>query len=214
MKILLIEPHPDDICLSMYNILKRQSLGKNEFCLLTVTNHKKETSEEFCKIMGLNYLGSLDTPDVDWKLRVNHNLIKKSLDPWRVMLFEYGLNFDPLELIPLNELRNVIEYNSIDKIIIPMGLLHPMHFLVRLVAGLLEIDRLYYADTPYQYRKYGEHLISTSELKLYKRLISSKEEVDEKINVFLKCYKSQRSIVMNTWNESKNFYDKGELLLK
>ena len=207
MNILLVEPHPDDILLSLYHIIKKYLSLSDNLYLITVTqpDRNKEDSSKFCGKMNIKYLGNLQLENISWRLRASYR------SSWDELYHYYEKYFKDKDVF-LSNILKIINQNKIDIVFSPLGILHPEHYFVRFCLDLISTEKRYYADVPYQYRKYGLRLILTSGKITTFEYIPTEAQVQEKIDIFLDCYHSQRNIILNSWNESKNLA-KGEMIL-
>lgn len=209
-KTLLVEPHPDDICLSLYHYIKL-GIFKNSF-LVTLSNPNREDSFNFCKAVGIEFIYPLNIPDIDWSLRMKLRDIKDYKNSYNIFINYYKDYINRLKKVTYKKLKRVINNLNIDNIICPLGILHPFHVFTRYIVEKFKDKHIYYyADVPYQYRVYGNKIVEASG-KLYDCYKPTKKEVESKIEAFLKYYKSQRNILLNKWNEASNLY-KGEKIL-
>lgn len=204
-RILLVEPHPDDICLSLYHFSKGYFL--DEKYLVTVSEIKnREDSSKFSKEISAFYLGSLNLKDIDWSLRIRKNI------SWENLEKSYKKYFKESKKLK-EELERLTRKYCIETLVLPLGILHPFHFFVRNVGENIKVKETYfYAEFPYKNRMYGKKLINSTNCLRTMNYLPGEESIEEKIKIFLKCYPSQRNILLNRWNESKNL-KKGEILL-
>ena len=207
-KVLLVEPHPDDILLSLYHYIKINTF-KDSF-LVALSNPDRENSLNFSKDMGIKFINPLNIPDIDWGLRMKLNNIDYK-NSYNIFLDYYKDYINRLEIITYKKLKKIIDSIDIDSIICPLGILHPFHVFTRYIVEKFNKNIYYYADVPYAYRVYGTKIIESSG-KVYDHYKPTRKEVEDKIEAFLKYYKSQRNILLNKWNEASNLY-KGEKIL-
>jgi len=206
LKTLLVEPHPDDICLSLYYFCKNFFLDKKY--LVTVSEIKnREDSSKFSEKINATYLGSLNLKDIDWSLRIKKNITWENLEK------SYEKYFKESEKLK-EGLENLIEKYDIEVLVLPLGILHPFHFFVRKVGENIKVKGMicYYAEFPYKNRLYGKKLIDSIPQARIINYLPSEEDIEEKIKIFLQNYPSQRNILLNKWNEAKNLKE-GETLL-
>jgi len=206
MRTLLVEPHPDDICLSLYYFCKNFFLDKKY--LVTVSEIKnREDSSKFSEKINTTYLGSLNLKDIDWSLRIRKNITWENLEK------SYKKYFKESEKLK-EGLESLIKKYDIEVLVLPLGILHPFHFFVRKIGENIKVKGTiyYYAEFPYKNRVYGEKLINSIYGARTINYLPTKDSIEEKTKIFLECYPSQRNILLNKWNEAKNL-KKGETLL-
>jgi len=206
MRTLLVEPHPDDICLSLYYFCKNFFLDKKY--LVTVSEIKnREDSSKFSEKINATYLGSLNLKDIDWSLRIKKNITWENLEK------SYEKYFKETEKLK-EGLESLIKKYSIEVLVLPLGILHPFHFFVRKVGENIKVKwtTYFYAEFPYKNRVYGKKLINSIYGARMINYLPTKDSIEEKTKIFLECYPSQRNILLNKWNEAKNL-KKGETLL-
>lgn len=197
MKVLVVEPHPDDTCLSFYESLKKISAGCDVSLLSVASNFYNgyRDSEKFCERIGVEFLepGGLD--DLLFKEnRVSHHEIRKSDAPNQFQRTQYMAGF-PDVLADIQGLLLMRYQGKFDSVITGIGIYHPYHVLVTIaVERAFMRDVYFWGDYPYIKRKYGEK-IRDDVLKGGSVIARVPVDVNEKETAFVQCYPSEKNIM-------------------
>lgn len=199
-QILLVEPHGDDICLSLFHFLKRV---KADYFLMTVNWSNEQNSKMFCDKMGIRYYPTKSIENVgNYQNRISPHIIRKKKDAF---LYErhYYLEHHTEAFVEIKEtIEHVATAVSADMIITTLGLLHPFHVLTSVACSAISEDHgrglVFFADFPYASRKYGEKIIEDFHIEAFH--FYDKALKNEKIKMFEKCYPSEKGILR--WDRS------------
>jgi len=201
MKILLIQPHSDDIVLSCFNqILKEE----NEVTILTI-EHSERRHLEDKKLQdffpNLTIKRGLEFEDFSYK-KYYENDSRKKFNPFEaVSLIESELGKENIDKIK-NLIDGTIE-EGFDEIYTCMGIGHPLHQLVyKLSKG--KATHLY-RDWPHSYkaRNISYYKYQKEELlKVEPELIGDEDFLQLKEQIFCGVYKSQSGLA---------FYERGHM---
>lgn len=196
MNILIIEPHPDDCCLSFTHLAKKLIHEGNTLSLVSIASfpEPKRSSELYCKELGINYISSEFINDIDYDNRIRPNIIKQQPDPVTYQFIYYLEMYPDRYLEVQNKVHNFISHVNPDLVITTAGILHPMHVLVT-HAVINGYKVKYFADSPYQFKQFGKYILAKSNLRPSLEYSPTKEEVKEKLNLFIKCYPTEVSIL-------------------
>lgn len=201
-KILLIQPHSDDILFSASKYLFNSSDYKDVKVLTVEGGNAKRVSEdeELCKFFGVGYINlGLDYEDDSY---YHYYKIHRTFS-WnnchRILIERYGKEF-------LKELRTILReivkaYKSERyQIIIPLGVGHPMHWFVRHCLG--NLADIFYRDFPHSYKR--KTALDLKDVTSYNFELESEyfneEEHEMKFQLSYQIYKTQRSLL---------FFEKG-----
>jgi hypothetical protein len=176
-RVLVLEPHGDDALLSMFEVCKGYEKGL--IVDLDIVTMSGRSSEEFATDGGYGTSAIYnDIPDGDFKNRpTKHTVVNR--------LVKDGVNVDshfmeiarrePTYMNVLNCVR-IIDFHSYDFVVLPVGVLHLDHMMLRdVVVELCSIrnypmDRVILcADVPYVMRAYGKKLLDSALLNFSSR---------------------------------------------
>ena len=199
MKVLIIEPHPDDTSLSAYFIVRHLIEEGHEISLASIANfpETKRSSEMFCNTLGIKFIETQMVEDINLKERISTKEYNSKEQSYVYQAMYYITKYRP-KMEEVDKLvKKVISTDNYDKVLTCVGLIHPMHVLVNCSVelscptGKVEL----FLDMPYAFRNYGQKILKDSELTLSKRYVSTKESVDEKLKTFYYCYPTERNIL-------------------
>ena len=198
LKVLVIEPHPDDACLSIYfHLLKLKNEGMSVYLGSIGNSVYGRSSKKFCNNVGVTFVDISCSDDVDWTNRIPLSEIRNSENPYiyqqQYYYKEHGISICKWT----NQTEALCKEVNPDLIVTCVGVYHPMHVLTRLSVDTVTkgTPKKYFVDLPYAFRKYGQKIvkssnhITTSTLPLEGTFLE--EEVKEKLSVFSKCYPSE-----------------------
>lgn len=215
MNTLIVEPHPDDIVLSMHGILCseiRKDWG--DIFVLTISDVNGRDSRKYCDSIGVGLVDMETLGDINFgENKLNANAVRAAANPWLMQRSIYGNNFGD-ELVEVSTLiKNAINKYNIDMIVGPVGIFHPLHVIVSIAIEILDIPafiKMFYADTPYQFRVYGsrtlDDFVSQGFCPCY-NFKPSEDDVKDKLKLFRRCYPTESV----HWDENK-FIDFSEQL--
>ena len=168
MRILIVEPHPDDTALSAYNIVKHLvRTNPEEVYLVSLFNSVNRDSIAWCAKMGVKYIGISMLPDyTETKKFIPHTKYKNMKDFLKEQLEWYT---DIVGNINLAKFQHMLQQHiNILKPAVVMsvvGIRHKAHVATRyLLDNILDgygVQRAYFAEYPYSSRKYAKELLST-----------------------------------------------------
>lgn len=200
MKILFIEPHPDDILLSCYHHIVRLKTEDHDIQLLSVANHPwiNRSSDKFCSAMNISRVGMKYILDVDFATyKIPPKEIKAQPNPYTYQREKYLKTFSERLEETTDKLREVCTSVNPDLIITCLGIFHPMHVIVREAVDIAtpNIKRQYYMDIPYKCKRYGEAIFNSSNHKSVSLIIPTIEEGQAKVDLFKTCYPTEAGLL-------------------
>lgn len=212
MKYLLIEPHPDDIVLSMHYIAMRLA-RKGEVGILSMFGNDERNSAAYCEEMGYRFFGNLfDTETLRFKQhKLPPHVVKKQKHPYRYQVKVYGKRHSDEVTALVEKLRDGWAGTK-GCVVCCLGILHPWHVVTRIAVDEVFSGRRrrYYADCPYQFRVYGQLIVADSGLVMKRKSRKGKEKVNDKLRVFRRCYPTEASLLKF---EKPGFHSNPELVL-
>ena len=202
MKVLIIEPHADDALLSCYTTLFNTDYEVSIMTLTDETNKDSTKLKDDGIIKELYQLKGLDHSD--FKSRLTSPKYVKELYKRDGKVIEHlKLKLKELDASRYDKVKDMLDsninnINSFDLVLVPLGIVHPDHLVVReLVDSMnLETKIRYYEDKPYNKRIYGQ--IMARELSEGMRLIEvilSEDQKVEKVKNLKKYYPTEVAIM-------------------
>lgn len=194
-QVLLVEPHPDDICLSLFHFVNRI---KANYCLMSVFSNDERKSDVFCERMKMEWCFTKPIEDVvNYEHRIPPHIIKAKPDSYGFQRSHYVEQHEEDYIRIKRTIAPVIQETGCETIMTTLGLLHPLHVLVSVaceeLARVMNRSLVYYADFPYASRKYGEKIIHDSGLKSFE--IYDEKSKNYKIAMFEECYPTEKGIL-------------------
>jgi len=167
MKILIIEPHPDDALLGLLYYVEKE---KADYHLISVSSHNERNSELFCEKMGITWHSTELVDDIPYQeCRISPSEIKKQKDSFLYQRIYYLERYAEKYLEIEKLITKAAEEIPCEVIVTNLGILHPIHVLVsiacEMVAERQNKELIYFADFPYASRKFGEKIIEDSGMK-------------------------------------------------
>jgi len=214
MKVLFVEPHPDDIVLSAYFTIKKL-YSTDEIYLASVSNspdYAIRDSKRFCIHMGINFVETKMIPDIMLSNKITPQRYKSESNPYEYQIYEYSRRYPESIDNATALIADVVEQVKPDLFITCIGIGHPMHVVTRIASDrILGMSKNihYFIEAPYWFRKYGERIVNYSKLARKSTYIPLKTEVDEKLDVFKTCYPTEVSILRF---DRDNFYTHPECI--
>lgn len=216
MKLLIVEPHPDDAVLSCYYHILRWKKDFDIYLGSVGNNVYDRSSKKFCEEVGIQYLG-VGMSDVHFKHRIPHTEVKKAECPWRYQRVTYGRKFGFEYLQACKVVEDYIGQVQPDLVVTSLGIYHPMHVITRMAVDFETdgIPKKYFVDLPYAFKKYGQAILSSSNhtpisiFPLFGKF--TEEEIKNKLSMFSKCYPSERGLLRF---ETGNFMDHREIIME
>ncbi|HPI20677.1 MAG TPA: hypothetical protein PKY56_09930 [Candidatus Kapabacteria bacterium] len=203
-KILIIQPHSDDVFLSCYHLLRLSKQGFLELNILTVSNDPKRIEED--KRMADYFSAKIVSFNGEYKDNSYSNYWKthKTFDEFDLARFFFKNDDRKQFLDTMKELQSVaLKYKLKEYIVFsPFGAGHPFHYQVSFC--LRKLANFFYRDFPHSYKPLRG-------LKFFKEKVANYEMVNsvdmrvfqpEKIREFGEFYKSQSGFL---------FYEKNNL---
>ena len=200
MKILIVEPHPDDAVLSCYGYLDKMK-EDNDISILNMSSVDGRNSLKFCEYMGINCLDiSPDGSDVNFKkFRIPISEIKSHPKPYIYQMSKYSDIAPDIIDSCFHKIYGVLESIKPDIVVGPLGIYHPFHVLTRIgfdaaVGKYKDAKVLLYADKPYSNKQYGLFIIDNAlntDVDAYDLYELTKETVRLKLKIFRKCYPTE-----------------------
>lgn len=201
-KILLIQPHSDDILFSASKFLFEKENYKQVKILTIENGNEKRVNEdkELCELFGIKYLNlGIEIEDDSYY----HYYEKfKSFDSENcdeILLDRYGKVF----LKDLGKQLRKVVTNHIDKgykIAVCLGVGHPMHYFIK--ECVKDLADLFYRDFPHSYKRKTKleiEKVTNSEFILESEYFNE-ENHEVKFDICYQIYKTQRSLL---------FFEKG-----
>jgi len=199
MKILIVEPHPDDAILSVFGATKKWIAEGNEVSIVTCSNKPKISSQSYCDLIGAKFVASDTFSDLDFKThRLPFNVIKEQGSQSYLYQRDHYINSfkQSYDAISAWAMGLVDQY---DMAVYPVGLLHPFHVAVGTAfeAAVIthNVSALCYADMPYANKVYGKTLIdsacSANILALYEEFKLDPVDTKHKLSLFHTLYKGE-----------------------
>lgn len=166
-RILLVEPHPDDVCLGFLYSVKRKEA---DYHLISVSSHNGRDSKKFCEEMGIEWHSTKWVDDIPYqKYRISPHEIRKRGCAYSYQRIYYLEQHEEKYLKIEKLITKVVEEIGCDVIVTNLGILHPIHVLVSIaceqIAERQNKELIYFADFPYASRKFGEKIIEDSGMK-------------------------------------------------
>lgn len=212
MKILFLEPHPDDLILSAFNFIENISSDEHElfgvtFCHKSVSNLSRNSSKyfEMMNIKNLNKI--LNIKDIE---QVFYNECSKYISMESIYNhYEIYSKLYPVTNKHIHDtMYECLSYVCPDLVVSPLGLLHMAHVLTKgNLSRLWFGDILYYLDLPYIGR-----LSEKEQKRIYnlthERKILSDEKFSRKMKLFTELYPSESYMIkdFDEYNIYKNEY--------
>lgn len=196
-KVLLIQPHSDDVLFSAANFLFS---NKYDVEVLTVENNLKRVGEdkELYKFLGIPY----HHLEVEFEDQSFYSFHKKYASVTVENSYEHLEEFFGKEKVSeiFNEIRKfIIEFKKKHtdvQIVVPYGVGHPMHCFVRDVVENCASGLWYYRDFPHSYKKRARYQME-QQGSMYELLQSNSvtEFHDVKWQLAKKFYKTQSGVL-------------------
>lgn len=205
-KILLIQPHSDDILLSAASILFSKK-KKDEIIVLTVEKDEKRLEEDRMLFENLG-------------IKLIYPLTKTISEGFHKEFFGNKLPFNEDECLKFcydklgasiidlkQELNKTLKkYKKKQfKIVTCLGVGHPYHLLINNLT--FKYSDLFYREFPHSYKRRNQEFFNDTLAKYYNPIFQygklSDKEHDLKKEYFHKFYKSQRSLLFY----EKRFFD-------
>ena len=198
-KLLLVQPHSDDILFSCSHLLFDDSYEKE---ILTIENNSKRIAEDekLYSFLGIPF-HHLEVEFDDQSYYGYHKQYKE-------VTIEQSYNYlrEFFDSYTLNEIENAVE-NFLNKffkrnkakdviVVAPWGVGHPFHLFVRDVLEKKISIMWYYREFPHSYKRRSQTQVNKQK-KEYKLLSSTPVEDfdDVKWELAKKFYKSQSSLL-------------------
>lgn len=193
-KVLLIQPHSDDIILSASKYLYDPEYKKK--VILTVENNPKRLLEdqEICNHFGAHLIRLL-TPSDSTGFHKEYYADNKVMDDMSAMKFcENKMGADNLSKVS-EELEELVTNYKNDgyEIVTCMGVGHPFHWLVRVITH--NLADVFYRDFPHSYKRRNQAYLVGIVDTLFQLKELSDENHEGKIELFKKYYKTQSSFL-------------------
>lgn len=202
-KILLIQPHSDDILFSASKYLFNKDKYK-DIVLLTVENNpiRNKEDEDLAEVFGITniHLKSLEKDESYYHFYKEDKKRKFSFEKSYSSLVDYLGDKILIEI--KEELNKVVDsYKKKGyEIVCCLGVGHPMHYFVRLCIEK-KVD-IFYRDFPHSYKRKTAECVATElgDFKLKNSYKLSEEQHEMKWDIAYQVYKTQRSLL---------FFEKG-----
>lgn len=223
-RILLVEPHADDLILSAHLHLMRLKDLNYDLHLATISNMP---GPEWVRSSGPKSAAVIDSPfnwspyvdeigakyvwydqceDIDLRVhKMNFREVTKHPNPWTCTWNHFLHKFrDYYDVVVFPVVKESILRVKPDVVWSPLGIWHPMHIGVRYCIEKMLKDqigdpfqRVYYADYPYVSNKYGQAILGELQQthKCISRILGTEEEVKAKQALMPKCYPSVANIL-------------------
>ena len=210
-RILLVEPHADDIFLSMGGFCLSRLREENIY-LCTVTSPSKYNEEDSAKLKKYFpnwHFKNLGFSDILFRSSEVKSLREKFGEEYTIS--QAFSEYNPKDKI--ERLKNSILELNPDILFIPLGIQHPMHVLVHDTLKKLTKKTFCYGDLPYIIKNMN-FMQKNIRCAYWNRIFPfflSQEMMKEKIEIFSEIYAKQFFYFMNLLSENfcEIFY-KGE----
>ncbi len=201
MKLLLIQPHSDDLLFSCSNLLFDNNFEKQ---VLTIENNPKriKEDEQLYSFLDIKF-NHLNTPFDDQSYYGYHKSYKEVTikDSYNFLIRFFGKQIiTDIENEFKEYLKNFFKENKKEEIVIvaPWGIGHPFHIFVRNLIDKASGDATiwYYREFPHSYKKRSKTQVEKQQAE-YKLLnsVSIEDWSDVKWDLAKKFYKSQSSLL-------------------
>lgn len=199
MKILILEPHGDDILVNLHQELKAYAENSHEIDVVTITHYNAENTRNYLNgefPNKIHHIQSLNLPCCGWWMKFNNRLgasqsFGDRFEFYRKVILsrkETIYNVLMIENFLIERLSKV----NYDYIFCPMGIGHPDHFstvfALQCIAGLDMSKVLYYKEHPYCYNKYYDKFLD----ELY-------ENEGTKVATVYNCSNTELQSLMNKY---------------
>jgi len=216
MVVLFVEPHPDDVALSAYSIVKSFLRKQFDVWLVSLFNSFDRSSKSWCKDVGVKYYDVIPDDDfLDTKSFISYTEYSQMTDPEQFQIKAY--NFEK-ETFPVEKrLVKAIGEISPDFLVTVLGIRHKGHVATRCIVDKLGLPTAYFAELPYSVRKYGTYFVAKIASKYCVKFFSP---FSDKVKLFSKNYPTERGIlrydrdVFASAEERLFFPNKGEEILE
>ncbi len=198
-KLLLVQPHSDDILFSCSHLLFDDSYEKE---VLTIENNSKRIAEDekLYSFLGIPFhhleVEFDDQSYYGYHKQYKEVTIEQSYKYLREFFDSYTLN--EIENAVENFLNKFFKRNKIEDVMVvaPWGVGHPFHLFVRDVLEKKISIMWYYREFPHSYKRRSQAQVNKQK-KEYKLLSSTPVEDfdDVKWELAKKFYKSQSSLL-------------------
>ena len=196
-KVLLVQPHSDDIMFSAtYYLFNRAKYKK--MTLLTVESDEKRLAEDLSMAEHFN-LKQIKFP-IEYQDKTYYTYYKtldrktyNLEDSLEACVEELGLN--KLLKIKARLVKTVKKYKEKGyEIVVPLGVGHPMHQFI--ADSLKDLADVFYRDFPHSYKRKTKQPM-LDRLEDYKLSFThfDKDQHDEKFKLLYQFYKTQRSLL-------------------
>lgn len=193
-KVLLIQPHSDDIILSASHYLYNKEYTSK--VILTVENNPKRLLEdqEICNHFGAKLIrleAKADSTDFHKLYYKEHSEMddKTAMKFCQKMMGKENLGEVVSELEDL-----VSEYKKQGYLIVTcLGVGHPFHWLTRVVTE--ELADVFYRDFPHSYKRRNQAYLNGLVNSKFVLKFTDDENHTDKISLFTQYYKTQSSFL-------------------
>jgi LmbE family N-acetylglucosaminyl deacetylase len=191
--ILIVEPHPDDCCISAFRFCKE---FKEDITLYSIFTNSKRSSKVFCRYMGINYF---EFPPVEEsqmnEYKMKRSILYSSVNSYDAQQEYYGAILKEKYTEVLDSLEQVCKELHPKEIVTCLGIYHPFHVIVNMAVKSLYPESKMFVDLPYASRKYGKKIYEDSRY-LPEISYDYEEEISkEKIKVFLNSYPTEKGMM-------------------
>lgn len=196
-KVLLIQPHSDDVLFSASNFLFND---KYEVEVLTIENNEKRVKEDTNLYDFLNIpYHHLDVEFADESFYSFHKKYKEvTSENAKIHLIDF-FGEETVKAISDEVIKFIKKFkkkHSDVQIVVPWGVGHPMHCFIRDVIESQTDNLLYYRDFPHSYKKRAKSQVEAQMLsyKIFKT-VPVDDFHDIKWELAKKFYKSQSGLL-------------------
>ena len=191
--ILIIEPHPDDCCISAFRFCKE---FRDRITLYSVFTNDRRDSKKFCRHMGINYF---EFPPIE-ESQMNEYKMKRSLlydgvNSCDCQQEYYGKILGEKYSEVLDSLEQVCLKLQPKEVVTCLGIYHPFHVIVNMAVKALCPECKMFVDLPYASRKYGKKIYEDSRYLPEMSYEQDEENSKEKIKIFLDSYPTEKGIM-------------------
>ena len=201
-KILIIQPHSDDILFSCSHFL---FLPQYEVQVLTVENDPKRIAEDEKLFEFLNI--PFHHLDLDFKdesyYEFHKNYKEVTVEATYKYLNEYfgSETLKEIEEMLVNWVRKFLKENKGYTVVVPWGVGHPFHLFVRETLQSLVSNLLYYREFPHSYKRRSQPQVEKQKQEYsLERSVPVQEFHEVKWKLASKFYRTQSGL---------QFYEQG-----
>jgi hypothetical protein len=192
--ILIVEPHPDDCCLSAFSFCKE---FREEVALYSVFENDKRDSKIFCREMGIKHIEQKPAIQelIMKECKMKRQDLIKSSNSYLLQKEYYGEIYREKRKEVEDRIYSLCRELKPDKVITCLGIYHPFHVIVNMAVRSLYPKDPMFAEIPYISRKYGQKIYEDSRCSPEIIYEIDEETSRKKVEVFLKSYPTEKGML-------------------